>query len=529
VVLNALAGDFVDASLRLLPRGGRFLEMGKTDVRDPEQVAASHPGVRYRAFDLAEAGPARMGEILRVVLDLFQAGALRPVPLTTWDLRCVKDALRHVSQARHVGKVVLTVPRPLDAHGTVLITGGTGALGRLVARHLVAGRGIRHLVLAGRSGADAADAAELHAELAALGAEAVIEACDVSDAEDVAALLARIPDDRPLTAVIHAAGVLDDAPIPALTPEHLARAIGAKALGAWHLHQGTRDADLSAFVLFSSVAGLLGPVGQAGYAAANACLDVLAARRRAEGLPGVSLAWGRWEAGMAAAMQTSDVARAERLGLGALRVPEALALLDAALDRPLPVLTVPARLRLDAAAPAPTGAPSAVRVGSAEAASSLPSLPARLAGLPAAEQQTALLGLLRREAAVVLVRTDPEAIDPERGLLDLGFDSLTVVELRNRLAAATGVKLASTLAFDHPTLAAVAGHLCERLGLVADPAARALAGLAELREVFGAVPEDDPRRTEIVAALREIAGLGDEPLESVSDDDLFAALDSELS
>jgi acyl transferase domain-containing protein/aryl carrier-like protein len=540
VVLNSLAGDFVDASLRLLPRGGRFLEMGKTDVRDPAQVAASHPGVRYRAFDLAEAGPVRMGEILRVVLDLFQAGALRPLPLTTWDLRCVKDALRHVSQARHVGKVVLTVPRPLDPDATVLITGGTGALGRLVARHLAEDCGVRHLVLASRSGADAADAGRLRAELAALGAEAMIEACDVSDAEAVAGLLARIPADHPLTAVVHAAGVLDDAPIPALTPERLARAVGAKALGAWHLHQATRDADLSAFVLFSSVAGLLGPAGQAGYAAANACLDALAARRRAEGLPGVSLAWGMWEAGMAAAMESAHVARATRRGLGTLRVSEALSLLDTALDRPLPALTVLARLRLDVAAgragdaasdpnhPAPDGRQG--QAGSAGSARGVEApLPARLAGLSAAEQQSALLDLLRREAAVVLVRTDPEAIDPERGLLDLGFDSLTVVELRNRLAAATGVKLASTLAFDHPSLAAVAGHLRERLGLVADPAARALAGIVELGKVLGAVPADDPRRAEIAAALREIAGRGDDLLDHVSDDELFAELDDELS
>jgi acyl transferase domain-containing protein/aryl carrier-like protein len=547
VVLNALAGDFVDASLRLLPRGGRFLEMGKTDVRDPDEVAAAYPGVRYRAFDLAEAGPDRMGEILRTVLDLFQTGALRPLPAATWDLRCAKDALRHVSQARHVGKVVLTVPRPLDGDGTVLITGGTGALGRLVARHLAAERGVRHLVLASRSGAEVADAAELRAELAASGAEAVIEACDLRDPDDVAALLARIPAERPLTAVVHAAGVLDDAPIPALTPEHLARALGAKALGAWHLHRLTRDADLAAFVLFSSVAGLLGPVGQAGYAAANACLDGLAAARRAEGLPGVSLAWGRWEAGMAATMRRTDVARAKRSGVGTLRVPEALALLDVVLDRPVPALTVPARLRPDVAAPSPTGADLAARpstvsaepvptgnTATAPAARAASSLPARLAPLPAEQQQAALLDLLRREAAVVLVRTDPQAIDPDRGLLDLGFDSLTVVELRNRVAAATGVKLASTVAFDHPTLAAVAAHLRERLGLVADPAARALAGLAELRAVLGEVGPDDPRRAEIAAALREIAGPGggspgSGPGAELTDDDLFAALDSELS
>ncbi|MGW1275217.1 MDR/SDR family oxidoreductase, partial [Streptomyces sp. NPDC002491] len=180
VVLDSLAREFVDASLRLLPRGGRFLEMGKTDVRDPGQIAADHPGVVYRAFDLIEAGPDRIGEILADLADLFGRGVLRPLPMAVWDVRRAPDAFRYVSQARHVGKVVLTLPAAPDPAGTVLLTGGPGGLGRITARHLVAEHGVRHLLIAGRRGPDAPGAAELRAELAELGAEVTVAACDVA-------------------------------------------------------------------------------------------------------------------------------------------------------------------------------------------------------------------------------------------------------------------------------------------------------------------------------------------------------------
>ncbi|MBM7173844.1 SDR family NAD(P)-dependent oxidoreductase, partial [Streptomyces sp. G44] len=228
VVLNSLAREFVDASLRLLPRGGRFLEMGKTDQRDHEQVAHDHPGVHYQAFDLAEAGPERTQEMLVEVLRLFEEGVLTPLPLTTWDVRRAKDALRHLSQARHVGKVVLTVPRALDPAGTVLITGGTGTLGGELARHLVAGCGVRHVVLTSRRGLDAPGAGELVAELEALGARVRVVACDAADREALAGVLAGIPGAHPLTGVVHAAGVLDDGIVPLLTPERVDRVLRPK-------------------------------------------------------------------------------------------------------------------------------------------------------------------------------------------------------------------------------------------------------------------------------------------------------------
>ncbi len=291
VVLGALAPEFVDASLRLLPRGGRYLEVGKADIRDPAALAASHPGVAYSAVDLLDVEPRRIQELLGTLTELFAKGALRHTPIATWDVRAGRRALRHMSQARHVGKVVLTVPQPLDGERTVLITGGTGGIGGLLARHLVERHGARHLLLLSRGGAQAPGAPELSRELRELGCEVRIAACDVAERAQLAALLAEIPAEHPLGAVVHAAGVLDDGVLTALTGERLFATMRPKLDAALHLHELTKDLDLTAFVVFSSAAATFGSPGQAGYAAANAALDALARLRGAGGLPATSMAW----------------------------------------------------------------------------------------------------------------------------------------------------------------------------------------------------------------------------------------------
>ncbi|WP_156658093.1 SDR family NAD(P)-dependent oxidoreductase, partial [Mycobacterium kyorinense] len=462
VVLDSLAGEFVDASLRLVAPGGVFLEMGKTDIRDPGVVAANHPGVRYRAFDLFEPGRVRMHEYMLELAKLFDAGVLNPLPVTTFDIRRAPAALRYLSQARHTGKVVLTMPDAW-ASGTVMITGGTGMAGSTLARHVVTQHGVRRLVLLSRRGIEAPDAAELAGELTAAGAEVQVVACDAADRAALAKVISDIPRQHPLSAVIHAAGVLDDAVVTSLTPDRIDAVLRAKVDAAWNLHELTRDLGLSAFVMFSSMAGLVGSSGQANYAAANAFLDALAAHRRAHGLPAISLAWGLWEqaSDMTGGLDAADRARLGRSGVVGLSSAEAVELFDTALAVDEPYLA-PARidtaaLRSHAAVVPPMftdliNAPTRRRVDdSLAAAKSKSALAQRLHGLTDDEQHALLLNLVRSHIATVLGNTTPEAIDADKAFQDLGFDSLTAVEMRNRLKAATGLALSPTLIFDYPT------------------------------------------------------------------------------
>ena len=468
VVLNALAGEFVDASLELLPRGGRFVEMGKTDVRDAESVAAEHPRVRYRALDLLEAGPERIQEMLVGLLELFERGVLIHPPIRTWDVRRGVEAFRCLREGRNVGKVVLTVPRPLDPNQTVLITGGTGGLGGLVARHLAARHGVRHLLLVSRRGPKADGASEMVAELAKLGCEASVVACDVADRQELATLIDSIPQQRPLTAVIHAAGVLEDGVVESLSAEQVERVMRPKTDAALYLHELTKDMQLSEFVLFSSVATLLGSAGQGNYAAANAFLDTLAQYRRLQGLAGTSLAWGLWAQqsgiGMSGGLGERDRARLNRLGIAPLSGEQGLELLDTALAMDGPLL-VPVRLdtaalrALARAGMLPALMSSLVRTPARRSSQLEGVLARRLAETPEQDREAVVLELVRSEVAIVLGHAAAETVDPQRAFKDLGFDSLAAVELRNRLDRATGMRLPTTLVFDHPTPAALVGFL----------------------------------------------------------------------
>ncbi|MFJ7070523.1 SDR family NAD(P)-dependent oxidoreductase, partial [Streptomyces sp. NPDC101115] len=524
VVLDALVGEYVDASLRLLPRGGRFVEMGKADIRDPEQVAQAHPGVVYRSFDLMEAGPDRIQEMLADLLMLFEAGRLGPLPVEAWDVRRARDAFRHLGQARHTGKVVLTLPRALDPDGTVLVTGATGTLGRLLARHMATRHGIRHLLLTSRRGPEAPGADELVAELAELGARATVVACDMGSPASVRRLFASVDPAHPLTAVVHTAGVLDDGTIESMTPERLDRVARSKQDAAWLITDEIRDLDLAAYVMFSSFAGVIGNAGQSNYAATNSFLDGVAAYHRSNGLPGVSLAWGLWGAdgagsgdggGMAGALDEGDLARLAGAGLAPIDPEQGLALFDEALTTDEPLL-VPLRLNppaLRARAEAGTLPPllrGLVRSRTRRAAAGRPapagagSLGERLAAVDPAERDRQLLALVRAEAAAVLGHGAGDTLAPERAFKDVGFDSLTAVELRNRLNAATGLRLPSSLVFDHPTPAALAAHL--RTGLFGD-AEPAAAPAARRATPAAAVPADEDPIAIVGMACRYAGGV----------------------
>jgi acyl transferase domain-containing protein/acyl carrier protein len=359
-----------------------------------------------------------------------------------------------------------------DPDGTVLIVGGTGTLGGLVARHLAARHGVRHLLLAGRSGPAADGAAELAAALGESGAHARVAACDAADHDALSALISGIDPEHPLRGVVHVAGVLDDGMLTSLTAERLRTVLRPKADAAWNLHTLTTGHDLTAFVLFSSFSGTVGSAGQAGYAAGNVFLDALAAHRRAAGLPATSQAWGFWEStsAMSAHLGSADRRRMARQGVKPLSDGDGMALFDAATAAGA-ALTVPIRLDLPALRTQAAGAglpplfrvlvPHTPRRTAAAAGSGQPDWAGQLARMTPAERDRALVTLVRSQAAAVLGHDSPEAVGAGKAFKDLGFDSLMAVELRNRLAAATGVRLPATLVFDHPTPTALAARLAE--------------------------------------------------------------------
>ncbi|MEU8252327.1 SDR family NAD(P)-dependent oxidoreductase [Nonomuraea sp. NPDC048916] len=367
-----------------------------------------------------------------------------------------------------------------DPEGTVLITGASGALGGAVARHLAGEHGVRNLVLASRRGGDAPGAAELREELTEMGASVSVVACDVADREALAAVLAGIPDERPLRAVVHAAGLLDDGVISSLTPDRIDAVLRPKADAALALDELTRDCDLSAFVLFSSAAGVLGSPGQGGYAAANAFLDALAARRRSAGLAGTSLAWGTWDVGggMAASMDGAATARVAGLGIGALTGEEGLALLDTACALG-EALFVPIQLDTEVLmSQDPEELPpvlrgltrSAARRSVQEIQRENGTVLGRLAGMPAHRRLPAVLDLVRTHAAGILGYADPAQIDLDATFTDVGFDSLSAVGIRNKLTLVTGLKLPAGMIYDYPTPRSLAVYLLAELAPEPEPA-----------------------------------------------------------
>ncbi|RKT54533.1 thioester reductase-like protein [Saccharothrix australiensis] len=361
--------------------------------------------------------------------------------------------------------VAPTRERPDFSGGTVLLTGGTGSLGSLFARHLVTAHGVRRLLLLSRRGAEAEGARELVAELSDLGAEVTIAACDVSDRAALAARLAAIPAAHPLTAVVHMAGVNDDGLVTNLTSERLAGVLRPKADAAWHLHELTEGLDLGAFVLFSSIAAVLGGPGQGNYAAANSFLDGLAALRAGRGLPGASVAWGLWDrdGGLTGELTDVDRKRIAASGFRPVDSERGPALLDAALGTgAAAVVAAPVDLRpLRAAAEVPAVLRGLLRTTTRPAARDTEAGPsfADLADLPPEERSAALLALVLEQVAGVLGLGSADASLADKPLPELGFDSLTSVELRNRLGAVTGHALPATVAFDHPTAARLAAFL----------------------------------------------------------------------
>ncbi|MEU1810617.1 type I polyketide synthase [Micromonospora aurantiaca (nom. illeg.)] len=466
----------------------------------------------------------------------------------------VRDGQVRTPRLGRVPAGVEPLPGGIDPAGTVLITGGTGVLGRILARHLATSHGVRHLLLAGRRGAAAEGIGDLVDELAGTGTEVTVAACDAADPEALSALLAGVPAAHPLTAVVHAAGVLDDGVLESMTPERVDAVAVPKIDAAWHLHRLTADANLAAFVLFSSAGATLGSAGQSNYAASNAFLDALAAHRRAHGLAGISLAWGLWAqaSGMTGHLGDDDVRRMAEQGATGLSTEQALNLFDAA-------------WRLDAAAVLPMRLDVGTLRGQAETGTLAPMLRAlvrvplrrsmdatgarsggvqlgrRLAGLAAPERLKVVLDVVRANIAAVLGHAGSDAVDPNRLFTDLGFDSLTAVDLRNRLNSLSGLRLPATLVFDYPTPTALAEKLTSEIAADAAPSTQPLfQGIDTVESLLTAIPLDPAARARFTARMQDLlakasdlaAGPAVEPdrpdLDSASDDEIFDFISKEF-
>ncbi|MDQ1041746.1 acyl transferase domain-containing protein/acyl carrier protein/NADP-dependent 3-hydroxy acid dehydrogenase YdfG [Streptomyces sp. V3I8] len=464
--LHTWLGDerLADSTLLIRTRGAVAVTPGET----PQPHLAAAWGL------IRSAQAENPGRIVLLDTDTpAPDAAVAAVVLTTGE---PETALR--GDALHIPRLLPhpgtdPAPQPWDPERTVLITGGTGGLGGHLARHLVTHHGVRHLLLTSRRGPDAPGAHDLTAHLTAAGAHVQVTACDVADRQELAALLDSLPAAHPLGAVVHTAGIVDDALTGALTPDRLDAVLRPKADAAWHLHELTRDLNLSAFVLYSSMAGLLDGAGQGNYAAANVFLDALAHQRHATGLPATSITWGLWtgDAGMGAHLDAAALQRARRLGMEGLSAADNLTLFDQALATHAPTLA-PLRIDVDALRARNDGIPALlqdlVRVPARRTAAHTTAPHAsqtisRWAGLDDTELTQHLLDLVREQVADVLGHDSADAVNAQRAFTDMGFDSLGAVELRNRLNSATGLRLSATLTFDYPTPRTLADHLATKV------------------------------------------------------------------
>ena len=478
VVLNSLTGEgFIDASLSCLARGGRCVELARVGILTPEEMAAARPDVAYSILELdvlKEHRQAVAGDALRRVMEMLAAGEVTPLAHTRWSLAEAEGGIKFMRAARHIGKIIFTTSPLatgcLRGDRTYLVTGGLGGIGCVLAGWL-AERGAGAIVLNGRRAPDPEAAAAIEA-LRGRGATVAVELADVTDSAALDAMLARIDTTLPpLGGVIHSVGVLSDGALTNQTWEKFEAVLWPKVLGAWHLHRATADRDLDLFVLFSSVAGVLGNAGQANHAAANAFLDQLAAHRRSLGLPGQSIAWGAWSGLGEAEEQRERIARQlEAQGTGWIAPAQGLQALEDLMRQDLAGGVVAAvdwqvfSQNHEQHSPLLEDLLEAAGDG-ADAAQATPADPlAGIAEAAAAERGEMLVAFLQRELQAVMRL--PTAPSPTVEFADLGMDSLMAVEMRNRLNRALAGKYVApnTVVFDHPSVASLAGHLATELG-----------------------------------------------------------------
>ncbi|MDJ0569456.1 MAG: type I polyketide synthase [Pleurocapsa sp. MO_192.B19] len=483
IVLNSLNGEFIPKSFDTLGKGGRFVEIGKLGIWSESQVKATRADVSYFPFDLLEVAqqdPDLITQMLRELMPQFRQGILQPLPHKVFPMAQVVDAFRYMAGAKHIGKVVVSLPDAtgwespkLHPENSYLITGGLGALGLKVARLMVE-RGARHLVLTGRR-EPSPEAREVLGELKQSGAKILTVKADVSQQEDVSRLLAQAHAWGPsLRGIVHAAGVLDDGVLQQLNWEQFARVMAPKVAGAWNLHTLTQELPLDFFVCFSSIASLLGSPGQGNYGAANAFLDALTHYRQSLGLVGLSINWGPWaDVGMAAKQDSLDQARWTTQGIKPIAPEQGLQLLGKLLAVKRPQVGV---MSIDWSKflrqlPSEIVSPFLESFHNESKSSSKQELQflRQLETVAVSERWHLLREHIRSQLAKVLGLNSPEQIDLQQGFAELGMDSLMAVELRNRLQSSLGCSIPSTLAFDYPTVEALVNYLAQEL-LLLEPA-----------------------------------------------------------
>jgi acyl transferase domain-containing protein/acyl carrier protein len=475
IVLNSLTATFIPASLSLLKRGGRFIEIGKNADWNAERVAGVRPDVFYHAFDLGQdalAHPAALHTLFVELMNDVDTGRLRPLPARAFPLRDAVSAFRYMAQAKHIGKVVIEHPAEgsssanLNPAASYLITGGLGALGLRVAGWAVA-RGARHLWLAGRHG-PSNDARATIGRLEAAGVAVNVASVDVSDREAVSAIVSRINETgAPLRGIIHAAGVLDDGVLASQSWERFAHVLGPKLRGAWNLHAVTEGQHLDLFVCFSSLAGIVGSPGQGSYAAANAAMDALAEHRRGQGQSALSVSWGLWEGGGMVASTTKDAQRRwHAQGLGLIQPDEGLAVLEKLISGDAAhVVAAPIDWRKFARAsqgrlpPFFEDVTSTRTVDRAADDRQAGDILAEWRAAPLSRRRSVILATVRAQVATALGVDPQTAGNVRQPLSEWGLDSLMAVEIRNALGLKLGVALPATLLFDYPTIEALAGYL----------------------------------------------------------------------
>jgi myxalamid-type polyketide synthase MxaB len=477
IVLNSLKGDFVEKSFSVLGKGGRFLEIGKLDIWSEEKAHQERPDAAYFPFDLLEVAindPTFVATMFKDLMEDFQEGKLKPLPHKVFSIEDSVKAFRYMAQAKHIGKVVISLPdveaqpgtslqgATIVPDGSYLITGGLGALGLEVSKWLVT-QGAKYLVLTGRS-APSVTAQEVIRDLEQQGTQVLVVNCDVSVREDTVKLLEEIKQSMPpLKGIIHAAGVLDDGTLITTSWERFEKVMSPKVAGSWNLHTLTQDIPLDFMIFFSSATSLLGASGQGNYAAGNAFMDALSHYRHAVGLPGLSINWGPWESGMAASLDDINQRRLLNLGMGMIPLTEGLQIFGMLLKETTPQIGVLpmdwsvllGQLPQGIEVPFLEEVQSPSQTTSVKRAEFLETLKAA----PVNERHTMLMDFIRTQIAKVVGLGSPEDIEPQARLFDLGLDSLMAIELNNRFEANLGYSLSQTVIFNYPTVESLVDYL----------------------------------------------------------------------